>query len=228
MARFTGENIEQYSSGGSSGGSYFSLKNDLDVARVRFLYNSAEDVEGFSVHRVQVGDRERYVNCLREMGTPIDTCPFCQAKIASQAKLFVPIYNEDTQQLQTWERGKKFYDQISGLCARYKNLVSQQFDIERHGKPKDTSTTYQIFPVEQADGTTIDDILDELGIDSLPNPLGTIVLDKTAEDMEEYLATGDFPMNDVPVRRRGSSNDNEAPKRRGGRDVSARSRGDRF
>jgi hypothetical protein len=229
MARFTGENIEQYGSqGGGSKGTFFSLKNDKDVARVRFLYSSADDIEGFSVHRVQVGDGERSVNCLRELSDPIDVCPFCRERFPVQAKMFVPLYNEDTNQLQTWERGKKFYGQISGLCARYPNIVSQVFDIERNGKPRDTATTYQIFPVGSADGTTVEDILDDLGIDSLPSPLGTIILNKTAEEMEEYISTGEFPSNDnAPVRRRSTSTAEEEPRRRG-RDIPTRGRGDRF
>lgn len=219
MARLTGSNIEQYSSGGSSRGSYFSLKDDKDTARVRFLYSGAEDIEGFTVHRVQVGDRERYVNCLVEEGGSVADCPFCQAKLPKFAKLFVPLYNEDTDQIQTWERGQKFYGQISGLCARYDNLVSRTFDIERNGKKGETSTTYSIFPVGDADGTTVQDILDDMGVEALPNPLGTIILNKTADEMESYLANGDFPDNtQTPIRRRGrGSEDGESRRGRGDR-----------
>ena len=221
MARLTGSNIEQYSSGGSSKGSYFSLKNDRDTARVRFLYDSAKDIEGFSVHKVKVGDRDRYVNCLVDEGGSVADCPFCQAKLNKFAKLFVPLYNEDTEQIQTWERGQKFYGTISGLCARYPNLVSRTFDIERHGKPKDTGTTYDIYPVGDADGTTVQDILDDCGVEELANPLGTIILNKTAEEMEYYLENEEFPDNSAPVRRRGRDTEEEdTPRRRG--------RGDRF
>ena len=154
----------------------------------------------------------------------MDKCPFCQAKLKLDAKLFVPLYNEDLNKFQIWERGKKFYGQISGLCARYPNIVSRTFDIERNGKPKDTGTTYNIFPVGDADGTTVDDILDDLQMDELPNPIGTIILDKTAEEMESYLNNGDFPSeNSTPVRRRNSSSDEEEPRRR-----TSRGRGDRF
>lgn len=219
MARLTGANIEQYNSGSSSSsGSYFSLKDDKDTARVRFLYEGANDVEGYSVHRVAVGERERYVNCLVEDGGSIADCPFCQAKYPKFAKLFIPLYNEDTDQLQTWERGQKFYGTISGLCARYPNLVSRTFDIERNGKKGEQTTTYSVYPVGDADGTKVQDILDDLGVEALPNPLGTIILNKTADEMEYYIERGDFPTNEVPVKRRGSSED--TPRRRG--------RGDRF
>lgn len=221
MARLTGSNIEQYSSGGSGKGSYFSLKNDKDTARVRFLYEDARDIEGFSVHKVQVDGRDRYVNCLVDEGGSVADCPFCQARLPKFAKLFVPLYNEDTQQIQTWERGQKFYGTISGLCARYPNIVSRTFDIERHGKPKDTSTTYDIYPVGDADGTTVQDILDDCGVEELNNPLGTIILTKTADEMQTYIDTGEFPSDNIPTRR-GRSSDDDTPRRRN------TGRGDRF
>lgn len=220
MARLTGANIEQYNSGSSGNSGYFSLKDDKDTARVRFLYEGAEEVEGFTVHRVAVGDRERYVNCLVEEGGSITDCPFCQAKYPKFAKLFIPLYNEDADQLQVWERGQKFYGTISGLCARYPNLVSRTFDIERNGKKGEQTTTYSVYPVGDADGTSVQDILDDLGIEAIPNPLGTIILNKTADEMEQYIERGAFPSNDTPpVRRRGGSEDGN---RR------TRGRGDRF
>lgn len=220
MARLTGANIEQYNSGSGSSSGYFSLKDDKDTARVRFLYEGAEEVEGFTVHRVAVGDRERYVNCLVEEGGSVADCPFCQAKYPKFAKLFIPLYNEDADQLQVWERGQKFYGTISGLCARYPNLVSRTFDIERNGKKGEQTTTYSVYPVGDADGTSVQDVLDDLGIEALPSPLGTIILNKTADEMEQYIERGEFPSNDTPqVRRRGGSEE-------GGRRT--RGRGDRF
>lgn len=219
MARLTGSNIENYSTGnGGSSGSYFSLKDDKDTARVRFLYDGADDIEGFSVHRVKVGERERYVNCLVDEGGSIADCPFCRERLPKFAKLFIPLYNEDTDQLQTWERGQKFYGTISGLCARYPNLVARTFDIERNGKKGEQTTTYSVYPVGDADGTTVQDILDDLGVEEIPNPLGTIILDKSADDMEYYLGHEDFP-NDNVVRRR-SEKAEDTSRRRG--------RGDRF
>ena len=214
MGRLTGDNIEQYNAGsGSSKNSYFSLKNDKDVARVRFLYEGASDIEGFTVHRVRVGDRDRYVNCIADDGE----CPFCRANLQKFVKIFVPLFNEDAGQIQTWERGQKFYGQLSGLCSRFPNLVSRAFDIERNGKPKDTATTYTIFPVGDTDGTTIDDILEDCGMEKLVNPLGTIILDKSADDMEYYLAHEDFPeKTEGVVRRRGrDENSNDLPFDRG-------------
>lgn len=223
MGRFNAENIEQYSGKGSNSGSFFSLRQDKETAQVRFLYNDSSEIEGFTVHRVPVGDKERYVNCLRDAEDPIDKCPFCKARLAVQAKMFIPLYNEDTNEFQVWERGPKFKSTIFSYCDRYPNTVSRVFEIERNGKSGDTKTTYGIFPVGDADGTTIQDILDDLGLDALPDPIGTIILDKTAEDMEEYLDTKSFPDNSTPVRRRssGSEDAEDTPRR-------ARGRRDRF
>lgn len=206
MGRFNANEAEHY--GGQGGAGYFSLKNDKDVARVRFLYNGIDDVEGYAVHEVEVGGKKRYVNCLRSYNEPIDNCPFCKAKQFQTAKLFIPVYNVDEDRVQIWERGKKFFAKMSSLCARYatdNNLVSQVFEIERNGQARSTQTTYEIYPVGKADDTTLDDMPE------LPNILGGVVLDKTADEMEEYLQTGAFPdtENNVVRRRDSGANDSE-------------------
>ena len=226
MARFNTETADKY--GGQGGAGYFSLKNDKDVARVRFMYNSIDDVEGYAVHQVEIDGKKRWVNCLREYNQPIDTCPFCREKKFTSAKLFIPLYNIDEDRVQVWERGKKFISKISSVCARYPNVVSHVFEIERNGKAHETTTTYEIYEVDR-DDTTLDDLPEA------SSPLGTIVLDKSADDMEFFLDNGYFPPDgdDVPVRRRSSSESDDKPPfdedRRGSRRTPATSnRRDRF
>lgn len=183
MAQFNMNDIEHYSSSGT--GSFFTLKDDMDKAKVRFLYRDINDISGYAVHRVAVGDKERYVNCLRDYRDPVDKCPFCAAQIKLQARLFLQLYNEDAQEVQIWERGKNFYGTIAGLSARYNPLHDEIIEIERHGKKGDTGTTYQPYPVEKVPVNLEDfDTVD---------PIGTIILDKSADDMNEYLNTGSFP-----------------------------------
>lgn len=198
MARFRHDEVDHY--GGQGGAGYFSLKNDKDVATVRFMYNSVDDVEGYAVHQVEINGKKRYVNCLREYNQPVDMCPFCREKKFQTAKLFIPLYNEDEQKVQVWERGKKFFAKISSICARYPNVVSHKFEIERNGKPKETTTTYEIYEVG-SDDTTLEDLPE------VQDPVGTIILDKSADDMEFYLENGYFPPDgdeDMPIRRRSS------------------------
>lgn len=197
MARFNTETADKY--GGQGGAGYFSLKNDKDVARVRFMYNGIDDVEGYAVHQVEIDGKKRYVNCLREYNEPKDKCPFCREGMFTAAKLFVPLYNVDEDKVQVWERGKKFVAKISSICARYPNVVSHVFEIERNGKKGEQTTTYEIYEVDK-DSTTLEDLPE------ITDPLGTIVLDKSADDMEFFLDNGYFPPDgdEVPVRRRSS------------------------
>ena len=197
--RFRHDEVDRY--GGQGGSGYFSLKDNGDIAQVRFMYNGIDELEGYAVHEVEIDGKKRWVNCLRDYNSPLDDCPFCRERKFQTAKFFIPIYNLDENKVQIWERGKKFASQMTSLMSRYSNadvpFCSQVFEIERQGKKGDTSTTYGIFPVGSADNTTLDDLPE------LPTILGSVVLDKSAEDMEYYLEAGSFPPEDGSVRRRG-------------------------
>lgn len=206
MGRFSYEDVDNYGASGSN--SYFSLKNDGDVARVRFMYNDMDDVEGYAVHQVEIDGKKRYVNCLRDYNEPKSKCPFCEAGSRQIAKLFIPLYDEDDEEIKIWERGKNFFAKISSLCARYSKdapLVAHIFEIERHGKPHDTQTSYEIFETG-SDNTRVEDL------GEFPEILGTIILDKTADDMRYYLDNEEFPSEGVRVSRRNAST--EEPVRR--------------
>ena len=217
MARFTADDMDKY--GGQGGTGYFSLKNDMDVATVRFLYDTVKDVEGYAVHEVEIDGKKRYVNCLREYNQPIDDCPFCRAKKYQVVKLFIPLYNEDEGKVQVWERGKKFLSKLSGVLSRCRadSLVQQKFEIERHGKSGDTQTQYEIFETKEGpDDATLEDFEE-------PVIMGRLILDKSADDMEFYLENKYFPPEDeAPTRRSESSRRNtrrddeqeEMPRRR--------------
>lgn len=221
MARFSANEADHY--GGQGGAGFFRLQNDMDVAKVRFMYNGIDDVQGDSVHQIEIDGKKRYVNCLRGYKDPVDVCPFCKEGKFVVAKLFIPVYNIQEDKVQIWERGKTFFGKMSGLCSRYPNLVSQVFEIERHGKAGDQGTTYEVFPIGQSDDTTLEDLPE------LPNIIGGFVLDKSADDMEYFLQEGNFPPTDDeeeerPVRRR---SENREDRSSGRRTPSGRT-GDRF
>jgi len=202
MARFRADEVENY--GGQGGAGFFSLKNDKDVARVRIMYNNMDDVDGYACHKVKINDRDRYVNCLRDYNEPKDKCPFCADGMPVYAKLFLPLYNEDDGQVQLWDRGKKFFAKISSLCSRYAtkdNLVNHVFEIERNGKAGDQQTTYEIYEVD-SDDTELEDLPE------VPEIIGGLVLDKSADDMNYYLDEHEFPPTD-------NEHEDEAPRRRG-------------
>lgn len=187
MAKFSVNDVENY--GGNGGGNFFSLKNDKDVATVRFMYNTIEDVEGYAVHEVEVDGKKRYVNCLRSYNEPVDKCPLCAARYKVLAKLFVMLYDVDAEEVKVWDRGKTFFSKLSSLCARYNPLVSTPFEIERNGKKGDTKTTYETYALD-TDETKLEDLPE------IPELLGTLILDKTAEELNYFLDNGVFPGSD--------------------------------
>ena len=187
MAKFSVNDAENY--GGNGGSNFFSLKNDKDVATVRFMYNTIEDVEGYAVHEVEVEGKKRYVNCLRSYNEPVDKCPLCAARYKVLAKLFVMLYDVDAEEVKVWDRGKTFFSKLSSLCARYNPLVSTPFEIERNGKKGDTKTTYETYALD-TDETKLEDLPE------IPKLLGTLILDKTAEELNYFLDNGVFPGSD--------------------------------
>lgn len=95
------------------------------------------------------------------------------------------------------------------MCARYPHLVSHEFEIERNGKVGDTATTYEIYETGDDPNVTIEDF-------EVPDPLGSHVLDKSADELNYYLDYGVFPDGDAPspVTRRASAPSNEPVGRR--------------
>lgn len=212
MARFTAAEAENY--GGQGGGGFFSLRDDGDVATVRFMYSGIEDVVGDSVHEIKGTDgKKRYVSCLRTYNEPIAKCPMCAAGSAVQAKLFIPVYDVESGQVKTWERGKKFFGKMSSLCSRYSNektpLVGHTFEIERHGAKGSTDTFYEIYETG-CDNTTLEDLPE------LPN-LENFVLELSEDEMEDVLAhgySGNSQDEEQPIRRRERPQREESQSRR--------------
>lgn len=205
MARFKMEEADNY---GTSGSNFFSLKEDRESARVRFLINDINDLFGVSVHEVDDNGNKYDVECLRTYNEPVDNCPLCAAGKTLKAKLFIPIYNEDEQKVQVWSRGKTYFDKMSGLCSRYGNpLVAQAFDIERHGKKGDQKTTYEIYPVGQPDHSRVEDF-PECPIDDVAFKV------KTFDELQSFVNNGSFENNTnqrQPVR---NNNARQVPIRR--------------
>lgn len=218
MPRFSYEDADKYGSKGG-GTNYFSLKDDGEIAEVHLLGDDMNDFPGYAVHRVPIGDSHRYVNCLREAGAPIDDCPFCaEGKHNPEvskvwAKLFIPLYNCYTDEVQIWERGKTFFRDLASFCSHNPHTSEVVTEIERRGKKGDTSTTYGLYALKKEDNFDIENVREDI-----PEILGGVVLDKTADEMRYYLERGSFPDSaDAGATRRdtrSSSRKDEQPERR--------------
>lgn len=213
MSRFSFQDADKYGAGKSN---YFSLKDDGDTAVIRFLYNDINDVQGVAVHSIQVGDRTIDVECLRAYDEPVDNCPLCAAGIKQNAKIFIPVYDEDAKESKIWTRGKSYFGELSSLCARYNPLVSTPIEIERIGKKGDTNTKYQPYP-RQSDNKRIEDFPEV-------NPEGTCFQVKTYEELEEYLQTGSFPEDNQSATRNRQQIPNRQSSRQATREMPVRRR----
>lgn len=187
MATFGFNDAGNYGQGNA--GSYFSLKDEGDTARVRFLYKGIEDVEGTVVHEIHTdGDptnirSRKLINCLRSYDEPLDKCPFCASGYKQVPKLFLRLFNEDTGEAQLWERGKSYFQRLAGLASHYNPLCNEIISIERHGKKGDMQTKYEFYPIESS----------EFDMDSveMPTPFdGSTVIEMTPEEMNDYIQTG--------------------------------------
>lgn len=200
MARFNFEESKNYQqSGGNT--SFFKLASDGQSAVCRFMFNTLDDLEGYALHEIQLDGKRRLINCIRSYNEPVDNCPFCKANMSVVAKLFIPIYNVDTKEVQIWERGSAFFKKFIEPCQHNNPLVSGVFKVTRHGAAGDKKTDYDLYPIDK-DNTTLEDL------PPIPNLLGGLILDKNFDEMENFLATGSF----------GSGNsDSSAEPKRGGR-----------
>lgn len=183
MARVRYDEVDQYT---TSTTNFFQLKEDRDVATVRILYNNVDDIEAHSLHRVKINGRDKWVECLRQINDSVEVCPLCASGNKIQLRVFVPLYIEDDGSVKLWERGKKFIDKLTSLCARYNPLCSQSIEIERNGAKGEQTTEYLLFPIK-GDDKTLEDFPE------VPEVPETFLLNKTAEELDEFLDTGKMP-----------------------------------
>ena len=216
MPRFSYEEADNYGSQQFDNKiNYFQLKQDHDTARIHLLGDDMNDFPGYAVHQIIVGKTKsgkeirRYVNCLREAGAPASDCPFCAVGKNDTnlskvwAKLFIPVYSCDTDEVQIWERGKSFFRPLASYCSRNPHVSEIVTEVERQGASGDTNTTYGLYATREEDNFDIENIRDEI-----PNILGDVVLDKSFDEMQYFVEHGKFEgdddsqSNDEPVTRR--------------------------
>lgn len=183
MAKISLSNSGKYSSGSTN--DFFTLADDGDIAKVRFLYEEPDgsDVDYYLVHEVEVDGKKRYAACLAvddEGNLHPHDCPLCEAGYRRIEKLFLQLYVESEGKVKTWDRGKTFVPKIMTYINRYGSLVAQPIEIERRGKKGSTNTTYEMFPLDK-DNKTLADFPEK------QNLLGTFILELTPEECEQVI-----------------------------------------
>ena len=173
---------------------FLQLKDDGDVAKVRFYIESLDDVKMYVVHRVTAKNgKTRYVNCLRTYDMPIDDCPFCREalknkELKTEVKMFLPVLDMDDNRVKIFERGRTFYKELEGHVRRNSPLCNYPCEIERNGAKGSTDTVYKVFPLAQEkDSTMIKDMPEK------PELLNGYILEMTIQEMEDFISTGQLP-----------------------------------
>ena len=177
---------------------WFYLTEDGDTAIVRFNIKDIEDVKVISKHRVKCGNRDRNISCLRTSPyDPVEKCPLCAAgeKVTYRILLQLLVYEPNEEGVieakpVIWEQAPKLRETLKSFAMEYDDLRNQLFKIIRHGKKGDTSTTYTIIPANANMYKADVYKPDFSGFDNYDS--NYFVNNRTAEDMEYYLAHGDF------------------------------------
>lgn len=159
------------------------LKNDGDSATVIFLYRSAADILIANAHYIKGSDYSGYVHCTGH------GCPACAKGIRTQSKLFVPVYNVDTDEILFFERDTKYFmEQIKSLMVSYPNLSEFVFRITRRGAAGSRDTRYDITALAKNSALPYDKILSDKGV-KMPDYYETIIRDMSSGELAMAIAT---------------------------------------
>ena len=202
------DEIESQTQGNGAPGSdvgFFTLKNDNDEAVVRFMCDSTDDFEILTCHEVQVGGRYRKVNCIRDPREPLDNCPLCKSGARINNRFFIKMIQYDkvsdpttgvvtvVPKAMMWERSTAYAKTLKSYLDNYGPLSDIICKIIRHGKAGDMQTTYEIVP-NLSKAVYKDEIyVKETNLFGDFEAFGTVVMDRTADEMNHFLATGEFP-----------------------------------
>lgn len=199
MAQITYGDIKRNSNESGNRVGFFALKNNNDEAVVRFMHDTAESFDIAVVHNINVGGKFRNVNCIRGPKDPIDNCPLCAKNVKLITRIFIHLIEYVKSDNGTivptpkiWERPASFADDIYNKITEYGPLSNHLFKIKRSGAAGDKNTTYSInycVPTNYPEQfyPNVPDAFNGFSIFNFH------VLNKTADDMNTFLETGNFP-----------------------------------
>lgn len=162
-------------------GGFFILRNDGEYADVIFLYQNVEDVLVADVHYIKSNSYSGYAHCCGK------GCPACQKGIRTQTKLFIPVYNIMTNQIEFFDRTMKFEPQLQqDVFSRYPNPSEFVFRITRHGAAGSMDTTYEVVAIGKNSTKSYSQILVENNA-TMPEYYNTICRELTPSEMQNLL-----------------------------------------
>ena len=194
---YTGENTQNTNSVG-----FFNLQNDGDEAVVRFMVDSIEDLEILTVHDIRVDGKFRQISCVRDPREAIDRCPLCDRGEKVKQVVFIKMlqYNETPNGVEVnpvvWQRSASTYAfRMKGYLDNYGPLSQILCKVIRHGARGDMQTTYDIIP--NLNPTQFPQEKYPINAEAFKDykALGRVVLDRSYDEINEFINTGKFPDN---------------------------------
>lgn len=184
MARLAYEEAQNMITRSSSDYEFLSLK-DKEKLHVRFLAKDPDDVDIYSVHFIELNGKRRSVSCIRQPNEDVSTCPLCTIGNRPTARCYIFMVPEDDHsRLLLWDRPMSYLDILVGKYKEFGTLCDNVFEIERIGAIGDTKTRYNILHVANSAATNMPE---------KPEVFGSLILNKNAAELDEYIATKSFP-----------------------------------
>lgn len=199
MAKISMDQISTNSGSNDGYVGFFSLANDGDEATVRIMHDSTDTFDLVTTHQIQLNNKYRRVNCIRDPRDPIENCPLCAADKKIQQRMYVHLiqYEKDENGninpvAKVWERSASYAITIKNLITEYGPLSDYLFKIRRNGAKGSMDTTYDIILANpkvyrEELYPRVDNAFDNY------SAVGSAVLDKSFDELAEFVATGEFP-----------------------------------
>ena len=215
MARMTYDAAMAYSSTNSTNDGdntrvrFFGLK-DGEEAIVRIMCDNTAELDIHTVHNVVTPDAQygRRMNCLRLPTDPIEMCPLCQANKPIKQMIYLKLIhytrNESGQIVpvaKVWERNLNDRKFGARAIATYVNNYGPLSDIIckiiRRGSK--LNTEYDFVPNLNPQAYPPNVYVKDTSLFGEFSPIGSMILNKTADEYNMFLTTGQFPVREKPA-----------------------------
>lgn len=201
MAQISFNDVDFSSNNNGYAVEFFNLKNDNDEAIVRIMHDSINDFEILTTHEIREDGKYRgRVNCIRNPKDDLNKCPLCAANVPVNQRMYIHLihYVPDENgniipKAKIWERNVFYANQIKSYIDNYGPMSDIICKIVRKGKPGDQKTRYDIIPNLNKQVYRDDIYVKDTSLFENYRTLGTVVQERSYEDLVTYITTGHMP-----------------------------------
>ena len=205
-------NEQSQSSGDGTKIGYFRLKEDGDIAVARINLGSTDEFMFAAVHTINVSGKWLKVSCHNPLGMNAAGCALCSANqtnpkgsISKAArKMYIPmiVSYRDAQSATgytpptpvIWERPAAFSRELANKLMVAGDLKNVLVLITRNGKAGDMQTTYSVDVLPETHPVFKPDMIPtDFSAFNNFNIAKHSYWEKTAEEINTFLTTGQFP-----------------------------------